>query len=65
MSFILISHSLPFPSQLPLISSDVILLSPDTGAGALLRNHIEETALPIERQFITDISRIYQELRNC
>ena len=25
-----------------------------TGAGALLRNHIEETALPIERQFITD-----------
>ena len=31
-----------------------------TGAGALLRNHIEETALPIERQLITDSYRIYQ-----
>ena len=30
-----------------------------TGAGALLRNHIEETALPIERTFITDLYRIY------
>ena len=36
-----------------------------TGAGALLRNHIEETALPIERRFITDVYRIRYELRNC
>ena len=35
-----------------------------TGAGALLRNHIEETALPIERSFITDLYRIRQESRN-
>ena len=26
----------------------------DTGAGALLRNHLEETALPSEHHFITD-----------
>ena len=37
-----------------------------TGAGAsLLRNHIEETALPIEHPFITDVYWIYQEFRNC
>ena len=39
-------------------SKEVIRCALTTGAGALLRNHIEETALPIERQFITDLYRI-------
>ena len=35
-----------------------------TGAGALLRNHLEETALPSEHRFITDEYRINHILRN-